>query len=113
MKLTKKKAIELHRELWDWLYHHPGNWKGDWPGWKEYGKVAEDCFLCEYVGSNNLTCSKCPLDWGPTDRCCNPFDIENNGYFARWNDALTPKTRKKYAKIIRDLPRKKKNKNQN
>jgi hypothetical protein len=110
MKLTKKKAIELHRELWDWLYHHPSKWKEGWPGWKEHGEVAEDCFLCEYVKTNNLTCSKCLLDWGSAVDC---IGKDNNGYFAQWNDALIPKTRKKYAKIIRDLPRKKKNKNQN
>jgi len=109
MKLTKKKAIELHRELWDWLYGHPSKAKEDWPRWIEHGgtipPVKDDCFLCEYARGPNggfPNCSSCPLDWGPTFYCA----LSSKSYFVAWAYSKTPKTRKKYAKIIRDLPEK-------
>jgi len=110
MKLTKKKAIELHRELWDWLYYHPTEEKEDWPRWKKNGgdipRVYADCFLCEYDQQHGGSyCGEtCILDWSPPHGC---FGSENNGAFCRWDRARNPKTREKYAKIIRDLPERK------
>jgi len=104
MKLTKKKAIELHRELWDWLYHHPNKQKWDWPSWESNGgnipRVSSYCFLCEYSVQhwNNYCRETCILDWSPDSGCL------GDGAFERWDNAISPRTRKKYAKIIRDLP---------
>ena len=105
MKLTKKKAIRLHRELWDWLYHHPSKHKSDWPKW-EYngGNVKEannDCLLCEYIQALYAGCDRCPLDWSPTEFC-----QMGGGYFDKWLAARSWQTKKKYTKIIRDLPEK-------
>ena len=105
MELTKKQAIELHRELWDWLYHHPSKQKWEWSEWKNNGgnfpSVESDCFLCEYELTRS-NCKNCLLLW-PLDHCFNLGD----GLFGRWEDARSPKTRKKYAKLIRDLKEKK------
>ena len=105
MKLTKKRAIKLHRELWDWLFHHPSKKKWDWPRWTRNGGdisvIENDCFLCEYDKFRKDDCMACPLDWG--GRNCN----DDNAYFNLWNKAKLLGTRKKYAKIIRDLPERK------
>lgn len=63
-KLTLRKTIKLHRELWNWLADNPGEGKRDWPRWEEieaeYGKIKNLCFACHYCGNN---CLKCPFDW--------------------------------------------------
>ena len=109
--MDKKKAIKLHRELWNWLFHHPSKRKADWPRWKynngDISRVPQDCFACEYDH-----CGECLFVWGPNDGdSCEKlvgkggwFLEDEPGYFSRWEDAKTAKTRKKYAKIIRDLP---------
>ena len=87
MKLTKEQAIDLSIELWEWMAKSGAEEKSEWPKWAEYGKVQDDCFLCEYCGK--MGCDKpCPidpcygthyLDWLSTDK---------------WGE------RKKYAKLF-------------
>ncbi len=48
MKLTKKKALSIAIELWEWIVDNPGKRKSAWPGWEKYGKMHESCSLCEY-----------------------------------------------------------------
>ncbi len=48
MKLTKKKALEIAIELWEWIVDNPGRWKNKWPGWAKYGWMSDDCPFCEY-----------------------------------------------------------------
>jgi len=97
MKLTKKKAIKLHRELWDWIYHHPSKRKKDWPRWKANGgdlpSVYNLCFFCE----SKYNC--CLVDWVKTFSCTSP-----ESFYRSYCNAKSIKTKKKYAKIIRDLP---------
>ena len=111
MKLTKELAIKLHRELWDWLYHNPSKEKEDWPKWEWNGgdiiSAQNECFLCEYDDQNrdpymDSCCVYCPLDWVSKESC-----HDTDSYYWKWDFAKTPKTRKKYAKLIRDLPEKK------
>ena len=104
MGLTRKQAIRLHRELWDWLYENPEKGKDDWPRWEfNEGKIKEvenDCFLCELAMRDGVViCEKCilsPIPYKPV------FCL--NCLYDRWHNAETNKTRKKYAAIIRDLP---------
>lgn len=99
--ISKKEAIRLHREMWNWLYHHPTKAKDDWPEWeKNDGPIAEGpfgvwCFLCYF--------DCCILDWSPYTDCMKGKG-EKVSFYRRWQRAKSPKTRKKYAKIIRDLP---------
>lgn len=99
MKLTKKKAYKLHYELWDWLYENPSKQKRDWPMWTRNGgeieEVDSDCFLCEI---HYLCDRRCPLYINQI-----PCFTEKIGLHAKWCGAKTPKTRKKYAKLIRDI----------
>ena len=107
MSLTRRQAIRRHRMLWGWLADNPGTKhkltkKSDWPGWEynggRYAEVDEDCFLCEYAFRViDMTCPQCPLDWGEDLLCVESIYLD-------WCEARTPKTRSKYAEIIRDLP---------
>ena len=63
-KLTLRKTVELHRELWRWLAENPASTKDDWPRWAEieaeYGGIRNHCFACEYCKAD---CFSCPFDW--------------------------------------------------
>ena len=108
--MTKKlqKALENHKKLWGWLAENPGtkdrlNYKYDWPGWMEnggrFGYRVAGCFMCDCVQIEAVErCEEFCLNWksGP----CNGSRSE----FHLWERVVTPKTRAKYAAIIRDLP---------
>lgn len=49
MKLTKRQALEICRDLWDWLAANPDSHKEDWPGWTSLRPFAHDCPCCERV----------------------------------------------------------------
>lgn len=102
--MRRDQYIELHRELWNWLYHHPNSGKEDWPEWEfNEGKIPSmpyDCFPCEF--SKNV-CPNCLFEWGNDISCIDKKFIDDKGYYSRWVSAKSPKTRKKYARIIRDL----------
>jgi hypothetical protein len=101
-RLTQKRAIELHRELWDWLSKNPRMDKEDWPGFKKFGYISNYCWLCEYhVTHKRGYCNKnCLLDWSGVKGGC----LWDNGEFSKWQGAKSKKGKIKWAKIIRDLP---------
>ena len=103
MKPTKKSLKELHYRLWDWLYHHPSKGKKDWPEWDfndgavKSGNNYSLCFLClwqeirlERYTKMKHFCQGCPLD-------------DDLNLFDSWSCAETPRERKKYAKLMRDV----------
>ena len=101
-KLTRVKALEICRDLWDYLAETGSYDKNDWPGWREHGRMRHACPCCEYA---KMDCSFCLFlgCWRNTDfstPCC---DLVSP--FRKWCDVRTPKTRKKYAKIIADFAR--------
>ena len=93
MRLTKKQAYSNHYELWDCMYNNPSEYKDYWHRWEENGgdivMVTDYCFLCEWFTTRGR-CNKCPLGSG-----CK--------LYYKWYHAKTLKTRKKYAKLIRDI----------
>ena len=99
MKLTKKKTIALHRELWDWLYRHPSEPKWKWPRWGNFLEILNDCFPCEYTGQK---CSECPLQWPKAKDTFIPCG--HGSIYYEWANSNNSRTRKKYAKMLRDLP---------
>ena len=99
MKLTKKKTIKLFREHWKWLAETGSNSKEDWPGYNFDNPIESDCFLCEYAGQHptgHYCGDNCLIAWSGMD--CEV------GEFGKWCDAKTVRIRKKYAKIISELP---------
>lgn len=115
MALTIEKSIEYHRELWNWLAENPKNDKEDWPGWKRVFKkypelmksrhiVSFCCFAC--YATKQITpgdCADCVLEW-PGKDCFDDKPDDEKGLYLRWYNAKTPKTSKKLAIQIRDLP---------
>lgn len=103
-RLTKKKAVQLHRQLWDWLYKNPVKEKKNWPEWEKNGGTIEsvdcDCFACEYDMQYRDDCSLCLFGNFSNTACL-------NGLFSNWDCFKNTKVRKKYAKLIRDLPERK------
>lgn len=103
MRLTKKKAIGITIELWEWLAKTGGQ-KTDWGGWGEYGKMAADCPLCEYnlrrggysPGGEYVCeegCPFCPLQGKLWQRC---YSLN----FGKWCGAYDVPRRKKYATLF-------------
>ncbi len=104
MKLTREKAIELCIEVWTWCAE-TGKQKSEYPYTKEQLKYIEDeyddypeshCWFCEYCRQHKDNgCRGCPLVSGASSKC----ECENMAY-KKWENAETPRTRKKYAKLF-------------
>jgi hypothetical protein len=111
-----KKAKALHVKLWDFLAQPKNAFclKGDFfpPGMKDF--PSNECYACEYAGISEegwddfSKCEHCPVQWpeGTLKKytCSDGACTHRKNPFTRWCDARTRKTRIKYAKIIRDLP---------
>ena len=96
MILTKKKAIEISIELWEWMAETGAEDKHMWEGWKKYGRMCAHCPLCEYVTRRDAAfrnCLSCPLA---------SYSLKNCylSAFADWTEAKTEVDRKKYAKLF-------------
>ena len=106
MKLTAKKAVKLSIEQWTDLSETGGK-KEDWEKWEYNGGKYElmsqnDCFLCEYR-LNKGRAHDC-LDVCPYSLKYKCYCDDGDTLYSKWDWAKTKTTRKKYAKIIRDLP---------
>lgn len=92
--LTKERALELHRMMWEDmrdelgdnpLFHHRSLFKKDWCREHNFKDVDCSCFLCEYTTQQGEWCGNCPLDWSSlritkdqdTIACCT--DTYKNG----------------------------------
>ncbi len=96
MKLTREQAIDLSIELWEWLAE-TGGFKHQWSGWEKYGDSDPGCFLCDYQeqkDSSDRGCGDCPY-FQKFGRC-----LKDKSPYDKWDNASTPQTRKKYAKLF-------------
>ena len=115
-KMTNRdfeKYEKLHKKLWNWLFQNPEKMKSDWPLWKSnkgmIENVKDDCFACvvdwlynrKYINKTYYpTCSSCPVD---STKYAKTLCIGGAPYF-RWCRAKSLRTKKKWAKIIAELP---------
>jgi len=62
-RLSKREALRICVQLWDWLAEDETRHKCAWPGWKKVGAMKLDCPLCEYSHqfSGTPICVNCPL----------------------------------------------------
>ena len=97
MKLSRKKAIALCIELWTWLAE-TGGVKEDWPGWKKYKYIINDCWFCQHSSQNGVVKCNEHCIYSKKYGHCNPD--RSLSYFGHWFKAKTPKTSKKYAKLF-------------
>ena len=76
MKLTREKALELHRKMWSEMQMELGdnptilertifkmNWCEKWCEENGFVEVENNCFLCDYA----KTCKECPIDWSKAE----------------------------------------------
>ena len=77
MKLTKEKALRLHRKMWTDMYCSLGNYpifhqrvdfKDHWiRNHFPTENIIHNCFLCEYAENISFTsgtmCNYCPIKW--------------------------------------------------
>lgn len=92
MKLTRERALELHRQMWTDMQKDLGNtpnivqrinYKRDWcithfPN----EQIENSCFLCEYdklFGRDN--CKSCPIRWPYEDDCIAVYCTKNHYYY--------------------------------
>lgn len=92
MRLTRKKSLEITRELWAWMKEHPPCSKRDWPGWGKYGVMVNRCPLCEYSmqfgklltpsARGELRCPLCPYfkRFGRCEDSESPFALWRRAY---------------------------------
>lgn len=129
-KLTKEKAIQEHRAMWNWIADKCENWneteygsfdrnhtdlKHEYLQNHNKGEIEFDCFCCEYNIKNkhSLWCFCCPIDWGNlkelTSHFCLDARIENDdqGLYSLWCDANDHKRAAELARQIANLPEKK------
>ena len=81
MKLTKRRALEICRDLWKWLASHPGRSKDEWPGWGKYGEMESNCPCCEFNNQHqHKYCDdgNCLIEW-PDGSCCS-----SKSPFSKW-----------------------------
>lgn len=71
-KLTREEALKLHRQMWNDMqrdlgdcpgYHERIMYKREWCGTNEYFGVFDNCFLCEWIRQNKISCDGCPINW--------------------------------------------------
>lgn len=94
MRLTKKRAIEISIELWEWLAE-TGNFKGYWPGWKKYWRMYAHCPLCEYGHQRGtFGCESCPY-YKKFSYC-----VFGKTPYIDWLSAVSIRERKKHAKLF-------------
>ena len=114
MKLTKKEAVELHRELWhriaerekeDTVYALKEEIIDEML--KEKGLedeyVINDCFCCEYAHQQNgdkegCVCIYCPIDWEGKNTC----DL-----YDEWASEVDKRELMRLAEKIAELPERK------
>ena len=101
-KLTKERALELHRRMWSDMRAELGNnpdgfdrrkFKEKWCAEHNFKDVMAHCFLCEYDEQENGDCSDCLIDWSPlsgspqASHCYSGYRDENNWWRVIWRSA--------------------------
>lgn len=100
--MTQINYEEEHRKLWSWLADHPEAEKGDY--FENWGHTPyNECFACEAAlqeadrANEGCFCRFCPLGGESVVGC-------DSGLFDQWWESLIPKTRRRLARKIANLP---------
>lgn len=102
--MTQINYEEEHRKLWNWQADHSEARKADYfKNWGNDSIPRSHCFACEAAlqeanrAGTAYFCRFCPLGGESVVGC-------RGGLFAWWWEALSPKTRRKLALQIANLP---------
>lgn len=105
--MTKKEAIRLHREMWNWIADYIESHKyrvlniqvlkSMWCRENGYPQLEMHCFCCAYVSEHDLSCiNECPIRW--ENHGCNDSEY---GLLLRTHD---PEKKAELARKIANLP---------
>lgn len=102
MQLTKERAIQEHRKMWNWIADQYENKTDllnktecvdDLKRWYIYmtflgETIDNDCFCCEYDYEFGGVCEHCPLEWNSIYSCCMCVDKDafNNNLYGTISD---------------------------
>lgn len=111
MFLTRAKAIQKHREMWEWITSETRKQKRrvkktDYFEAHHIPKALRpdlDCFLCDYSGN---TCDKCPLKWERGTCIHKDYKQKHDGLLVRWMHSENWRQAADYADAIATLPEK-------
>ena len=92
MRLTKKKALDLTIELWEWL-EETGGRKKEWPELLKHWSESDGrfCPLCDYTNQTKRQGCRICILYQNTGHLCMATP------FGDWQNATTKLDRKKYA----------------
>lgn len=97
--MTRREAIEKHREMWRWLAKNPGRWKADYL--EKFDPEANPhncCYLCEYVAENySEGCKYCPVEW--LGGVC----FNDGALYSKWLDAMLGEDYTCAAEIVKQI----------
>ena len=110
-RLTKRKALEMCRDLWDWMAVENKDSDSDkrlWPGWDKKTQHLHLCPCCEYSGKKDglINCSRCLLKsfWTKNktriDYMCGADD---SAYYPFENNKGTPRDALRISNACRKL----------
>ena len=96
IQLTKQKAIEEHRKMWNWIaeQYENGSTEEAYMLKEQYCRdhgyfiISNECFCCEYDNqvANNVCdgCKYCPLLWGTESKTSDFFcEYKDTGLWTR------------------------------
>lgn len=120
MKLTREKAIELHRNMWNWIADRIEKlkivvniyyYKKEYCDINKYYFILHKCFCCEYASRKcyvGYMCQMCPLDWESKTNymMCENAESENDykGLYALCCKAESWQEQAALARQIANLP---------
>ena len=93
---TERKALEVCRDLWQWLADNPDKRKQDWLGWKRNGgkipRCLDDCPVCQY-DTLHEDCNYCLL-WGEGKELKGKDCLDTESPYWRWHFSKDSTVRK-------------------
>lgn len=105
--ITKREAIEKHRELWNMIAdktEETNNFvtkrgSGYFDDYSEDDVPLNNCFCCEFDESleHGSACNMCPLWWNDGNNC---YEAE----YEKWHGSESIEDRIAYARMIVELP---------
>ena len=107
--LTKQRAIQKHRKMWNWIAKETKEKKKKVTK-SDYFKHCyipmlfrpkNECYLCNYVKQK---CHICPLDWGGLGCVHKSGNFEFDGLFWKWFNSLDWEQAANMASQIASLP---------
>lgn len=95
-RLTKQKAIELHRDMWNWIAEQYENdsteeaydLKTQYCRQHGFYHLEHECFCCEYDDQAGVEtdeyCKYCPLLWGTETETTSYYcECDNTGLWSK------------------------------